>query len=108
MDFESFYNKYYEIDDSVSIIDNFSDEILAAEYISEMREALYEALMMLNEMQWKIVIYKFFYEKNSTQISEMTGIPSASVRVQLSRALEKLNILIIDNNLHKKVIVKHS
>ena len=51
MDFESFYNKYYEIDDSVSIIDNFSDEILAAEYISEMREALYEALMMLNEMQ---------------------------------------------------------
>lgn len=73
-------------------MDDFSDEVIAAEYISEMRETLYEALMSLNELQRKIVIYKFFYEKNSTEISELTGVPAASVRVQLSRCLKKLKV----------------
>lgn len=79
-----------EIDENIMLLDNFSDEVIAAEYVSEMRETLYEALMSLNELQRKIVIYRFFYEKNSTEISKLTGVPAASVRVQLSRCLKKL------------------
>lgn len=79
-----------EIDENSSIADDFSDDVLAAEYISEMRDSLYDALMELNELQRKMVIYKYFYEKNSTEISEITGVPAGSVRVQLSRAIAKL------------------
>lgn len=80
----------YDIDDNIIIDDDFSSQVVAAEYIVEMRQTLYEALKTINELQRKIIIYKFFYDKNATQIAEIIGIPSGSVRVQLSRGLEKV------------------
>lgn len=82
--------EHCDIDNSVIAADDFSGQIVAAEYVSEMRQTLYEALNTINEMQRKIIIYKYFYDKNATQISEITGIPSGSVRVQLARGLEKV------------------
>lgn len=84
-------NKLFdEIDETLMLSDDFTDELIAAKYIGDLRQVLYEALLSLNEIQRQIVIYKFFYEKNSKEISEIIGIPSGSIRVQLSRAIKKL------------------
>ena len=51
----------YDIDDNIIIDDDFSSQVVAAEYIVEMRQTLYEALKTINALQRKIIIYKFFY-----------------------------------------------
>ena len=89
---------FCEMDESIASDDDFAGQIIASEYIAEMRQALFEALRSLNELQRKIVIYRYFYDKNATQISEMIGIPSGSVRVQLSRGLGKMKKYLLQHD----------
>ena len=70
-----------------------------AERLGLMREYLSNALDTVTEFQKKIVIYKYYYDYDSLKISQLLGMTSVNVRVQLSRALKKLKQYFIDNNI---------
>lgn len=88
-----------ELDDTIESPVVFEDELLAAVYISEMRQDLANALNSLSEVQKTIVIQKFFNNKNANEIAEIVGISPGNVRVQLSRALNKLKEQFADKNI---------
>ena len=79
-----------DIDDFTDVLANGDDDMLAAEELREMRDMLADALMTLGERQREIVILKYFKGKKSAEIAEMMGMTAVNVRVQLSRALDKL------------------
>lgn len=84
-------NKQHEdVDDCEEAVGGFEDELLAAEALHSWRQALAQALETLPETQRKIVQYKYFQNKNATEIAALTGLEPGNVRVQLSRALKKL------------------
>ena len=58
----------------------------------DMRNILADGLMTLPEKKKQIVILKYFKNKKATEIAEILGISPVNVRVQLSRALEKLKL----------------
>lgn len=90
---------YTDIDDCCETVSSFEEEILAAEYIKEMRNKLADALESLNEVQRNIVILKYFKNKNSVEISNILGITAVNVRVNLSRAIAKLKEYFIERNI---------
>lgn len=79
-----------ELDESFSVEESFEDSILAAEYLSATRDTLSDALESLPQVQREIVIYKYFHDKNSSEIALLVGMTPGNVRQQLSRALKKL------------------
>lgn len=79
-----------EMDETYSLQEDFEDSILAAEYLSSMRDALCDALETLPQVQREIVIYKYFHNKNSNEIALLVGLTPGNVRQQLSRTLGKL------------------
>lgn len=84
-------NKLHEdIDDCEEAVGGFEDELLAAEALHGFRQELAQALEVLPEVQRNIVAYKYFQNKNATEIAALTGLEPGNVRVQLSRALKKL------------------
>ena len=94
---KNFYRdkKLVKEDDGNNAADvGFEDDILHAEYLTQMREELADALSELSETQRKIVVLKYFAEKNSNEIGEELGMTAVNVRVQLSRALKKLSQII--------------
>lgn len=90
---------YTDIDDCREMISGFEEEILAAEYIKEMRNNLADALKSLNETQRNIIILKYFKEKSSVEISNILGITAVNVRVNLSRATAKLKEYFAERNI---------
>lgn len=90
---------FSEIDELTLIDSDMEDDVAQAIYISSMRDNLYMALKELNEIQRQIVICKFFHGKNAVEIAELTGLSHANVRVQLSRALQKLRKFFEINNI---------
>lgn len=90
---KNYYRNYKivsEIDESSIVQEDFEDSLVEAEYLSAMRDVLCDALEALPETQRKIVIYKFFDNKNSNEIALLVGLTPGNVRQQLSRTLEKL------------------
>lgn len=79
-----------EIDEASSVQEDFEDSLVEAEYLSAMRGTLCDALEALPETQRRIVIYKYFDNKNSNEIALLVGLTPGNVRQQLSRALGKL------------------
>lgn len=88
-----------EINEFHSIQDDFENDILASQYIDSMRDELANALETLPDIQKKIVIHKYFNNKNATEIALIVGLSPGNVRVQLSRALKKLNTYFLDRNI---------
>ena len=78
------------VDDFTDVLANSDDDMLAAEELKEMRDLLADGLMTLTEKQRTIVILKYFKGKKSAEIAEIMGLTAVNVRVQLSRALDKL------------------
>ena len=84
-------NRLHEdLDDCEEAVGGFEDEFLAAEVLHGFRQELAQVLEVLPETQKKIVEYKYFQNKNATEIAVLTGLEPGNVRVQLSRALKKL------------------
>lgn len=79
--------------------DTFETEIIESTYLCEMRNELYKALQNLSDVQKKIVIFKYFHEKNSSEIAQEIGITSGNVRIQLMRAVDKLREYFDKNNI---------
>lgn len=84
-------NRLHEdLDDCEEAVASFEDEFLAAQALHGFRQELAQALEVLPETQRKIVQYKYFLNKNATEIAALTGMEPGNVRVQLSRTLKKL------------------
>lgn len=96
-------NYYRDIKETDLLPEDLAEDMesdwVQAEYLSQMRRELADALKGLPELQRKIVIYKYFYEMNSPQIAAAVGIEPGNVRVLLSRAVKKLNYIFSTKNL---------
>ena len=90
--------KQDELDKYVVKLDG-ADEVEEACTVQELRNELFEALQKLNETQRTIMIYKFFREKRAPEIARIMGLSSGSVRVQISRAMKKLNEILQEKGL---------
>ena len=92
-----------DLDENIVCDNCFENEILTAQYLDLMRSELATALKTLPEIQRKIVIRKFFKNENSNEISLALGISSVNVRVQLTRALNKLNLYFQEKNIDLEI-----
>ena len=88
-----------ELDDSIASEDNQLDEVIEAMQLQYLRDHLYAALKELNEIQRKIVICKYFYNMNATDIACRTGLSAGNVRILLKRALDKVRNYFRKNNI---------
>lgn len=82
-----------------NLMEDAENDWVQAEYLSQMRQELAQALKKLPEIQRRIVVYKYFYEMNSNQIAEKLRITPGNVRVLLSRAIKKMNEIFDAKNL---------
>ena len=73
--------------------------MVEAEYLTQMRDYLADALENLNDTQRQIVILSYFKNKNSKEIASEMGMTDGNVRVQLSRAIIKMRSYFDDNNI---------
>lgn len=84
-------HKNHDNIDNVTIIeDSFENEIMAAVELSRARDTLKLALENLNEVQRKIIVLKFFENKNAVEISKILGISHGNVRIQITRCIDKI------------------
>lgn len=79
-----------ELDTELAAEDSFEDELAEAEELSAMRKELAEALKLLNETQRKIVILRYFQEKNATEIAGELQMTPGNVRAILLRSMNKI------------------
>lgn len=86
-------------DECTEFVMGFEDDIIAAEYIHNLRGALADALGELNETQRKIVILKYFKDKSAPEIARIMGMSAVNVRVTLSRAIAKLRSCLEEKNI---------
>lgn len=88
-----------DVEDVGVAIEGHEDEFVGAMYLDELRQHLANALKTLPEVQRKIIVYKYFHNKSAVEISELVGISSGNVRVQLTRILKKLKEYFTENNI---------
>ncbi len=88
-----------DIDDYENEADETHNDIFEAMQLSYMRKHLAAALGELDEVSRKIVVYRYFKEKDSNEIAFILGLTSGNVRVKLNRALEKIRKYFDDNNI---------
>ncbi len=88
-----------ELSDETTDGESFENEILEAEYISQMREHLRQALLSLNEIQREIIICKYFQNMNAKEIAQKLGLTHGNVRIQLMRGLGHMRDYFDKNNI---------
>lgn len=88
-----------ELDESLAGTDNPVDDVLEAVQLQYLRDHLYTALNELNEVQRKVVIYKYFNDMNASEIAFRIGLSPGNVRILLKRALDKIREYFNKNNI---------
>ena len=88
-----------ELDTSLAVEDSFEEEIAEAAELSAMRKELAEALKQLNDTQRKIVILKYFKDKNATEIADELEMTPGNVRAILLRSMNKIRGYFSDHNI---------
>lgn len=92
------HKMYEELCEEQASPEIMEDEVIQAAYLDDMRTKLAISLKSLPSNQLKIVLLKYFSNKNSTEIARILGLTPGNVRVQLNRALKKLKKFFDDNN----------
>ena len=86
----------------VSIDSEGTDELTSAERVDEnsekshMTELMLERIKELGEPDSSIIIHKYFYEQNASEIGRILNIKPATVRMRCTRAMKKLRSLLAD------------
>ncbi len=88
-----------EIAEEVASEEKLEDTVVEAEYLSQMRTVLKDALETLNERQRELIIMKYFKNMNSNEIAEATGMTAVNVRVTTTRAMTALRDYFSKNNI---------
>ncbi len=78
------------------------DYLSEAAELQELREELAEALNTLPEKQRTLVILRYFYDCDTKEMAERTGMSLANVRTTLSRALDSLGKIMKSNGYGKE------
>lgn len=90
---------------SLSLDDDKNETVSSDENITEMteqnelREILLDLIERLGRPDSVIIMEKFFYGRNSLEISRLVHLSPITVRVRCSRALKKLRKLLADNDI---------
>ena len=82
-----------DLETVVGVLEDDTVDLEQGAYMEEVSEQLQEAIMKLPERQGKIVKLRYFDELSCAEIATIMNMTSGNVRVQLSRALDKLEIL---------------
>ena len=90
--------EFAELDESIADENDTMDDVIEAIQLQYLREQLYNALMELDEVQRKIIIFKYFKYMNATEIADCIGLSPGNVRIQLKRALDKIREYFLKNN----------
>lgn len=89
---------YHRLTDTKKFSEELSDELAADTDVpakTEMNERNREMLriiMELGEPDCTIILLRYYYKRNSSEIAKKTGLRPATVRKRLERALNKLRI----------------
>ena len=84
-------------DDMQELVSDFSvDEHVDR---NELCRTLLDKIDELGEPDSTIIIQKFYYNRNSSEIAERLSMTASAVRVRCSRALEKLRTLLIESGI---------
>ena len=90
------HKSHADIDELQNVIPDEGSDMDRAIYLQQLRNTLAGAIGKLPERQQKIVILHYFHNKSSQEIAEELDMTPGNVRVQLSRALDKLEDLCSD------------
>ena len=82
-----------DISELEGVLFSEGEELGRAVYLEQIRNKLSEALSSLPEKQRRVVILRFFHEKEYGYIASELGTTEGNVRVILSRALDRLEVL---------------
>ncbi|WP_303837543.1 RNA polymerase sigma factor [Ruminococcus flavefaciens] len=66
---------------------------------NELSEQLLRCVSDLGYPDSVIIIQKYYYNRSSKEIAEMTGMNAASVRVRCGRAMKRLKKLLVENGI---------
>ena len=81
---------FADIDEVAEFLPDDRNVVDAAVMLDEMREGIARALLRLPERQRMIVVLRYFRNMNAVEIGSKLGMSPVNVRVQLSRALNRL------------------
>ncbi|MBR0483981.1 MAG: sigma-70 family RNA polymerase sigma factor [Oscillospiraceae bacterium] len=81
---------FQEIPDNINITQSFED--------SEQARALLEAVLQLGEPDSQILIQKYYYNRNSSEIAQTLHMNPVAVRMRSSRALKRLRKILENSN----------
>ncbi len=101
----AYYHRLCRNKNSISLDDEHTDTFPSDENISEsaekneMRRTLMKLIESLGEPDSTIIIQKYYYGRNSFEISGFVSLTPAMIRVRSSRALKKLRRLLSDNDI---------
>ena len=84
---------HVDLADLQNVLPNESNDMDRGVYLEQMRTELAKAIETLPERQQKIVVMSYFEQKSSAEIAAELGMTPGNVRVQLTRALDKLEVL---------------
>ena len=103
---KNFYRDHKEVEpleEYPELSGDNGNEMEQAVHTGEQRAMLAKALKELPELQRRIVILKYFYYKDSGEIAQRCGMTPGNVRVQLSRALDKMKLFFEKNHMEWKI-----
>ena len=84
---------YVELETVVGVVADESVDMDQCIYLEEISRQLHAAINRLPEKQAQIVKMRYFEQRSCIEIAEKLNMTSGNVRVQLSRALDKLETL---------------
>lgn len=87
---------YVDLEDVVGVLQDDSVDLDACVYLEQVKARMAQALQKLPERQRRIVVMSYFEERSSSEIAQIMNMTPVNVRVQLSRALDKLETLCAD------------
>ena len=87
------------IDDDTAEVLPAADDVLKSAEDNELRRILLELIDSLGEPDATILIQKYFYNRNSREISDIVPLSPVMVRIRSSRALKKLRKLLSDRDI---------
>lgn len=87
------------IDDDTAEVLPAADDVQKSSEDNEMRKILLELIDSLGEPDATIIIQKFFFNRNSREISEIVPLAPVSIRLRSIRALKKLRKMLNDKNI---------
>lgn len=102
----AYYNRLCKKANNISFDDECANDFPSTENISEaaenreIRRNILKLIDSLGEPDSTIIMQKYYYGRNSREISKFVSLSPAMIRVRNSRALKKLRKLLSENGIY--------